>query len=235
MAAAGPRGDVPPDSHIDSQQECISLPRDPLCTWTENHGITRRRRRSAGFVIGRSVGKLRAGELEPSGSGIRPERGVPIAPTTAGLRDYNDREVDLPLVKRFWLPRGTNPDLSDDGFLVNPQSKYSRYAPATAVPFESIARYPVLGLLGEPGIGKTTALRREADLTRAAALQSGDRVLWVDLGLYGTDLFLDQKVFQSRSFRSWKKSESRLCLFLDGLDECLHRIDNLVPTCINNS
>jgi putative protein kinase ArgK-like GTPase of G3E family len=37
-----------------------------------------------------------------------------------------------------------------------------------AVPFESIGMFPVLGLFGQPGIGKSTALRSDHDLNEAA-------------------------------------------------------------------
>lgn len=54
--------------------------------------------------------------------------------------------------RRFWVPRGNAPDLSDDGYLADPESPHSIYAPVSAVPFEALADFPVLGLLGEPVI-----------------------------------------------------------------------------------
>ncbi|MDI6781613.1 MAG: hypothetical protein QME49_05890 [bacterium] len=54
--------------------------------------------------------------------------------------------------KRFWCPRGANINLSDGGYLSDPDSKWGHILNPKVVPFESIDKIPCLALLGEPGI-----------------------------------------------------------------------------------
>jgi hypothetical protein len=130
--------------------------------------------------------------------------------------------------RRFWLPRGTAPDLSDNGFLVNPESTYPIFTPASAVPLKAFGDLPVLGLLGEPGMGKSTVLNQEALRLQAVVRQSGDRFLQVDLAACGTDVLVCKRIFESHEFRAWKKTKARLHLFLDGFDTCLQYVKTLV-------
>jgi hypothetical protein len=78
--------------------------------------------------------------------------------------------------RRFWLPRGDDPGLSDDGFLVDPESRLAQVRGSSAVPFEAIQANPVLILLGESGIGKSNALKAECDQIKSAVSGTSDRV-----------------------------------------------------------
>jgi len=135
--------------------------------------------------------------------------------------------LDIPHSRRFWVPREDDPDLSDEGFLVDPETELIQNRNSAAVPFESIEMFPVLGLLGEPGIGKSTALRSDHDRILRSASRPKESVFWIDFGLYGSDGLLNQKVFGSKRFRSVKNVE-RAHIFFDGFDECLSRVPNLV-------
>src|SRR5690348_12652241 len=97
---------------------------------------------------------------------------------------------------RFWLPRGTAPDLSHHGFLLDSDSPRAAYAGTSAAPLGSLFDFPVLGLLGEPGIGKSTAIKQETQRLKAAA-QNCDHVLRVDLAACGSDVLVCQKIFGS--------------------------------------
>jgi hypothetical protein len=130
--------------------------------------------------------------------------------------------------RRFWLPRGTAPDLSDKGFLADPEFLRTLSLPALAIPLEALMDFPVLGLLGEPGMGKSTVLKQETRRIQAAAQQNGDRVLQVDLAACATDTRVCQSVFGSKAFRTWKKGKGRLHLLLDGFDTCLQHVEPLV-------
>jgi predicted NACHT family NTPase len=84
-------------------------------------------------------------------------------------------------------------------------------------------------LLGEPGIGKSTALRDEYDRSIAKSASTGDQVVWVDLRSYQTDQRLHDSVFASPAVRSWVVGSNQLQLFIDSMDEALIRIDNIGP------
>jgi len=122
--------------------------------------------------------------------------------------------------RRFWLPRGTNPDLSDDGFLFDPEKPRSRFASVLTVALEDLNDVPVLGLLGEPGIGKSTVFKQEAQRLDGTAQAAGDKVLLIDLTAYASDFQVREGIFESSQFRAWRSSENRLYLLLDGLDTC---------------
>jgi predicted NACHT family NTPase len=128
--------------------------------------------------------------------------------------------------KRFWCPRGKAIDLSDGGFLSDPDGRWSKYSNPDLVTFEHLAKLPCAVLLGEPGIGKSWTLQREsAGLERA--LTPGAKLVSCDLRSVSTDSRLMAKLFESEIFESWRKGDWLLHVFLDSLDECLLRIDNV--------
>lgn len=129
--------------------------------------------------------------------------------------------------KRFWCPREGKLNLSDDGYLWDPESDYGSICNPDVVPFESIAKSPCLVLLGEPGMGKSTAMQRQKlDIDREIR-EMGNESLWIDLRAYQTDVRLVYAIFESRIFQTWLNRSNRLHLFLDSLDECLLRIDSV--------
>jgi len=129
--------------------------------------------------------------------------------------------------KRFWCPRGSNINLSDGGYLYDPDSEWGHIYNPNVVPFGSIAGFPCLVLLGEPGIGKTYALQTERQAIDAKIAEEGDQTLWPDLRSFGSEERLVRNLFDSFTFSSWAKGKHRLHVFLDSLDECLLRIDTL--------
>jgi len=124
--------------------------------------------------------------------------------------------------KRFWCPRTGTFRWDYDGYLADPESEYGRYTNPDVVPFESIAEIPCLVLLGEPGIGKSTAIKQafEQVATREVSLK-------FDLGEYQSDIGLCSEVFKNDTFQEWLKGTHRLHLFLDSLDEGRLVISNL--------
>ena len=72
--------------------------------------------------------------------------------------------------KRFWCPRTGRIDLSDDGYLSDPDVEGERAYNPDVMPFESIESIPCLALLGEPGIGKTSAMQLERESIQAKVL-----------------------------------------------------------------
>ena len=57
--------------------------------------------------------------------------------------------------KRFWCLRTGRFDLSDGGYLSDPESQLDTIQNPDTVPFTSMAMTPCLVLLSEPGIGKS--------------------------------------------------------------------------------
>jgi len=135
--------------------------------------------------------------------------------------------------KRFWCPRTGRIDLSDDGYLSDPDVEGERAYNSDVMPFESIESTSCLALLGEPGIGKTSAMNVERKSIEAQVLAQGDQVFWLDLSPYGDENRLICKLFKSDSFTNWVKGTHKLHLFLDSLDECLLRIDNIAMLLID--
>src|SRR5260370_5132639 len=128
--------------------------------------------------------------------------------------------------RRFWSPRDGAFALVD-GFLLDPTSTYGAAANPDVVPFEAIEEAPCLVLLGEPGLGKTTALDRHRSAIEQRLTGAGARLLWKNLNAYGTDGQLVRSVFEDPAFTAWAAGDGVLHLFLDSLDECLLRVDTL--------
>jgi predicted NACHT family NTPase len=124
--------------------------------------------------------------------------------------------------KRFWCPRTGNLRWDYGGYLADPESEYGRYTNPEVVPFESIAEIPCLALLGEPGIGKSTAIKQAFDQVAATE----EVCLWFDLGEY-SEVDLCSEVFRNDTFQAWLKGIQRLHLFLDSLDEGRLAIPNV--------
>ncbi len=133
--------------------------------------------------------------------------------------------------KRFWCKAGERVNLSDDGFLVDPDAKYgSLLNQSPSRSSANVSTAPCLILLGEPGIGKSTALKDEYEQTRESR---DDSVIWVDLRRYQTDQRLHEDVFESPAIKSWLAGSHRLHLFIDSMDEALMRIDNIGLVLLN--
>ncbi|WP_433709078.1 NACHT domain-containing protein [Paenibacillus illinoisensis] len=120
--------------------------------------------------------------------------------------------------KRFWCPRTSTINLSDGGYLYNPESEYGHIYNEHVVPFDKIAQIPCLILLGEPGIGKTGALK-------SIKIAGEKHTIKIDLRSYGREDRLVRDIFENSLFEGFLKGEHHLHIFLDSLDECLLRLD----------
>ena len=135
--------------------------------------------------------------------------------------------------KRFWCPRDGVMNLSDGGFLYDPESQYAEFVQPDVVPFQKIAHQPCLALLGEPGIGKSTVMEELRDTFKESLGASKDQLLYINLNEYGDESRLIQDLFNSSEFMEWKTESHVLHLFLDSLDECKIRIPQ-VATLLTN-
>jgi len=128
---------------------------------------------------------------------------------------------------RFWCPRTGTMNLSDRGYLSDPESEFGHIYNPDLVTFDSIAATPCLGLLGEPGIGKSHAMRVAEKGIDDKTRKGDDKALWLDLRSFRSEDRLVRRLFENPVFQSWTKDNHCLHLFLDSLDECLLRIDTV--------
>lgn len=135
--------------------------------------------------------------------------------------------------KRFWHPRKSRINLSDGGFLYDPESEYGSIYNPDVVTLESIMSIPCLVLLGEPGIGKTYAMQTEQQAIDSKIKTEGADTLWLNLNSFGSEDRLVHDLFEHETFVSWAKGKHQLHVFLDSLDECLLRIDNIAALLID--
>ena len=115
--------------------------------------------------------------------------------------------------------------LTDRGYLADPDIG-GPYSNSHLVPFETIAKDPCLVLLGEPGIGKSTALATHVLETQHRS-STAMHCLHFDLRAYGSEQRLQRTLFDHPEIVSWQGDTSVLHLFLDSLDESLLRIDTV--------
>jgi predicted NACHT family NTPase len=129
--------------------------------------------------------------------------------------------------QRFWVPRDEGIDLSDGGFLRDPQSESARYSAYKLDTLSELQHFRVLGLLGEPGMGKSATLQAEFKALQEQTQQDGRVFVHVDLRSFSSEGLLHRRVFESAEFTAWQAGNSDLVLYLDSLDETLLRIDSV--------
>lgn len=126
--------------------------------------------------------------------------------------------------KRFWCPREGQIYFDSDGFPSDPESGTGKYRQKDYQSFDQMADKRCLVLLGEPGIGKSSAI---ADC-KSHCEQTGQTFLFRNLRAYDSGQLLIEDLFQDPAFVTWRGSTDRLTLLLDSLDECLIRIGTVV-------
>jgi len=126
---------------------------------------------------------------------------------------------------RFWIPLDQVVPLDEAGFLRDPESKdayyyYTGYQPQL---LHQLTQLPVAILLGEPGIGKSTALHDEFLRLQTA----NEPCLYRKLDEYHSDNRLIDNIFNAEEIQAWKQGHHHLTLLLDSLDECSLTIPNV--------
>jgi predicted NACHT family NTPase len=129
--------------------------------------------------------------------------------------------------QRFWVPRDGSIDLSDGGFLRDPHSEFARYSAYKLDTLRELQQFRALGLLGEPGIGKSATLQAEFIPSEQQTQEDGRVFVRVDLRSFSSEILLHRRVFESAEFTAWQTGNSHLVLYLDSLDEALLRIDSV--------
>jgi nucleoside phosphorylase len=121
---------------------------------------------------------------------------------------------------RFWCRRDQAYSLADGGFLSDPDSRFGSALQPNAVTMAGLAHTRCLALLGEPGIGKSTAVA--AELSRLLAI--GSTVISLDLARTNSRDALRERLLSSES------TGLEATWLLDGLDEGLVRNKSLADT-----
>ncbi|MBL0387848.1 hypothetical protein JJB07_14500 [Tumebacillus sp. ITR2] len=135
--------------------------------------------------------------------------------------------------KRFWCPREGTFSLIDGGFLLDPEGEWGKYHTTDVVSYDEILGIQCLAFIGEPGTGKSTALKHE-HLRRANEIEKqGDKTMFLDLRSFGSEERLVKKLFESNDFTEWVDGDYKLHLFLDSLDEGLLRIDTIATLLVD--
>lgn len=129
--------------------------------------------------------------------------------------------------KRFWVSRSGTLSLNDEGFFLDPESKYAHYYQTGVKSFDEIQSHSCLILLGEPCSGKSTALDNEVQVLRQQNGEENDSLIFKNLNEYGQEERLIKELFDSTIVKNWLKGEHRLNLFLDSFDQALFEIPKL--------
>jgi hypothetical protein len=88
--------------------------------------------------------------------------------------------------KRFWCAREGRLNLYDDGYLWDPDSEFGSIHNPGVVSFDALSQTPCLALLGEPGMGKSTAMLNQKVKIDNDLIAKGDSSLWIDLKAFNT-------------------------------------------------
>jgi hypothetical protein len=126
-------------------------------------------------------------------------------------------------LERFWAVFGESHELTQEGWLAEPSDGTFYSINARINPTRNLARIQCLVLLGEPGMGKTSALNQGRGFQPDPSVP----VQHFDLGSFSSEERLVSRVFESAELAVWRKGGGELCLSLDGFDEAYDRIETL--------
>ena len=123
--------------------------------------------------------------------------------------------------QRRWLPvyesRAESTDVASRA--KSPQAHWQLRSATDGVLFNEIRHIHCLILLGEPGIGKTYAVRREQRQLEGRISNTTDKTLWVDLSGCNATESIRSQLFEREKYRDWKAGTHRLTMFVDSVDQ----------------
>jgi hypothetical protein len=115
-----------------------------------------------------------------------------------------------------------------DGYFVEPTSdKFHWFSPqSNGATLLALKDVPCLVLLGDMGMGKSTVIAAEAELLSKNLRGQKHEVVLCDLKRL-TEQQIYRQVFSDPRVQGWIDGKHTLTLFLDSLDECWRRIEEL--------
>jgi len=127
--------------------------------------------------------------------------------------------------KRFWVENGQTIYLDRDGYLSDPEDEHSGSGSQKIHrSYEEIKHYPVLFLLGEPGIGKSDTIHKLYKQTEKQNKRE-EQVFYFDLKDYGEN-DLDSEIIGELK-QKLQNYDCYVTLFLDSFDECTLNFNGL--------
>lgn len=126
--------------------------------------------------------------------------------------------------ERLWIPAGAAVAYLDDGFIPDVDGPWAAYLPDVG-PLPMLRAGECRMLLGEPGLGKSTALHAAAEALITHQGVEREVVIEVALGETSDEATLERFLFGSQQWRDWAEApDGDLYLLLDGLDEARLRV-----------
>jgi len=119
------------------------------------------------------------------------------------------------MVDRFWYREAVPFDLDENGLLHDPSGDLGQVFAANALRLADLRHEPLLILLGEPGIGKTT------EVERIFRLEPDSHLVSINLRGYTSQESLHRALVENSAISNWRASNDVLELYLDSFDECL--------------
>ena len=130
---------------------------------------------------------------------------------------------------RYWVSFGENPTMNE-GFFVEPAKNNDAtnwfLDKSNGVSLDSLREIPCLVLLGDVGMGKSTILAEEFQRLKNDLKEEDHNVILIDLkGIHYSRII--PKIFDDQATLEWISGKKSLTVFIDSLDECWRRVQEL--------
>lgn len=120
------------------------------------------------------------------------------------------------MISRFFVPRDSQISLDEHGFLHRPDGEYAEAYNPNLQQWTQLSRLPVIVILGEPSIGKSTVLTDAYHID--ASVDPAD-VHSYDLGIFSDQATLAQELFGPNGPFQESADDRVTTIYLDSLDE----------------
>ncbi|MEV1059448.1 hypothetical protein AB0I92_19520 [Micromonospora chalcea] len=127
-------------------------------------------------------------------------------------------------MRRFWCPPDAGFALDTRGYLLDPSSSHWLMPQSNSlVETTDLYQSRCLILLGEPGIGKSTVLKKHSPVLHQSVRAT---VVSANLSSYSEGRLI-REIFERPDVIAWATGTGELCLVLDGFDEGLAHIPQM--------